>query len=235
MHADVTEDIGVYVALAHEIGGSVLEVGCGTGRVSSALVRAGFTVYGLDSSEALLTRAREKIRPEQEGDDFTPRGRFIPLPADVLDLPDSLAVSLALLPLNFCAHVHTLDALQRVFAAVKGVLSPGGQVVVHSFPSGSGVAVDGALVHRGVLHVKGGESADWYETRRVSGDLEHITWFVQTSDADYTFPLTLRLWRRDDYLAAASASGFRSAGELLPESDGSLLLRFVLPDLATDR
>lgn len=234
MHADVTEDIGVYLALARKTGGPVLEVGCGSGRVSAVLVRQGFTVYGLDSSEALLTRARERLCRAHENDS-TSRGRFIPLLTDVLDVPDTLSVSLALLPLNFCAHVHTLDALHRVFAAVKRVLSPGAQVVVHGFPSGSGVADDGAFVYRGGLRLEAGESADWYETRSMSGDFEHLTWFVQTSDADYTFPLTLRLWKRSEYLSAAAASGLTCAGDFSLNADEDLLLRFVSPDTVTDR
>lgn len=234
MHANVTEDIGVYLALARQTGGPVLEVGCGSGRVSAALVRQGFTVYGLDSSEALLSRARERLCPAH-ADDSTSQGRFIPLLRDVLDVPDTLSVSLALLPLNFCAHVHTPDALHGVFAAVKRVLSPGGQVVVHGFSSGSGVAGDGVFVYRGGLRLEAGESADWYETRRVNGVFEHLTWFVQTPDADYTFPLTLRLWKRSDYLSAAVASGLTCAGDLSLNADENLLLHFVSPDTATDR
>jgi hypothetical protein len=90
-------------------------------------------------------------------------------------------------------------------------------------------------VYRGGLRLEAGESAEWYETRSISGDFEHLTWFVQTPDADYTFPLTLRLWKRSEYLSAAAASGLTFAGDLLLSADENLLLHFVSANTATDR
>lgn len=55
-------DTGVtfYSALAQEIGGPVLELACGTGRVSIPIARLGFAVTGLDIVPGMLARAREK-------------------------------------------------------------------------------------------------------------------------------------------------------------------------------
>jgi SAM-dependent methyltransferase len=55
-------DTGVafYRNLAQEAGGSVLEIGCGTGRVAIPLALAGFSVTGLDIVEGMLDVARRK-------------------------------------------------------------------------------------------------------------------------------------------------------------------------------
>jgi len=57
-----TSDTGVafYAALAQETGGPVLEIACGTGRVSIPIARLGFTMTGLDIVPGMLERARSK-------------------------------------------------------------------------------------------------------------------------------------------------------------------------------
>jgi SAM-dependent methyltransferase len=55
-------DAGVafYGALAREAGGSVLELACGTGRVTIPIAKSGFPVTGLDIVPGMLARARSK-------------------------------------------------------------------------------------------------------------------------------------------------------------------------------
>jgi SAM-dependent methyltransferase len=47
-----------YCALARESMGRVLELGCGTGRLTLPIARAGIPIVGLDSAESMLTVAR---------------------------------------------------------------------------------------------------------------------------------------------------------------------------------
>ena len=52
--------IAFYTALAQETGGPVLEIACGTGRVSIPIARLGFSVTGLDIVPGMIERARSK-------------------------------------------------------------------------------------------------------------------------------------------------------------------------------
>ena len=52
--------IAFYTALAQETGGPVLEIACGTGRVSVRIARLGFSVTGLDIVPGMIERARSK-------------------------------------------------------------------------------------------------------------------------------------------------------------------------------
>jgi SAM-dependent methyltransferase len=54
---DVTEDIGMYLELARQVGGPVLELAAGSGRVAIPLARAGYRVVALDRDPAMLRRA----------------------------------------------------------------------------------------------------------------------------------------------------------------------------------
>ena len=50
--AERGKDAAFYRALAHETGGPVLEVGCGTGRVLLPIAQDGLACVGLDASAA---------------------------------------------------------------------------------------------------------------------------------------------------------------------------------------
>lgn len=56
----VAGDTRFYVEEAIRSGGNVLELGCGTGRITFAFAEAGIRVIGLDTSTEMLTVARRK-------------------------------------------------------------------------------------------------------------------------------------------------------------------------------
>jgi SAM-dependent methyltransferase len=51
-----------YLALAQRLGGAVLELGCGTGRVTIPLAQQGIDITGLDLVRQMLRHARRKAR-----------------------------------------------------------------------------------------------------------------------------------------------------------------------------
>lgn len=53
-------DVAFYRDAVHEFGDPVLELGCGTGRITLALAEAGHRVTGLDISERMLERCSQK-------------------------------------------------------------------------------------------------------------------------------------------------------------------------------
>jgi SAM-dependent methyltransferase len=55
-------DVPFWRNLALNVGGPVLELGCGTGRVSLPLARAGVTLVGVDRSAAMLALASRRVR-----------------------------------------------------------------------------------------------------------------------------------------------------------------------------
>jgi len=60
-NAALVDDLPAYLALTRRFGGPVLDIGCGTGRVSVPLAEAGYPVVGIDLSDAMLVRARERV------------------------------------------------------------------------------------------------------------------------------------------------------------------------------
>jgi SAM-dependent methyltransferase len=58
-------DVALWLALAKETGGPVLELACGSGRVLLPLARAGWEVTGLDISPHMLAAAKRRLTEEQ--------------------------------------------------------------------------------------------------------------------------------------------------------------------------
>jgi SAM-dependent methyltransferase len=55
-------DVDIHIGFARRFGGPVLELACGTGRLLAPLAQAGFACTGVDSSPAMLERARERLQ-----------------------------------------------------------------------------------------------------------------------------------------------------------------------------
>jgi ubiquinone/menaquinone biosynthesis C-methylase UbiE len=55
-----TQDVAFYCRAARQYGDPVLELGCGTGRITLAIAEAGCRIVGLDISERMLERAISK-------------------------------------------------------------------------------------------------------------------------------------------------------------------------------
>ena len=54
-------DIPFYLEYAKKLNGKILELGCGTGRVSIELAKNGYFVTGLDLSESMLEIYKNKL------------------------------------------------------------------------------------------------------------------------------------------------------------------------------
>ncbi len=123
--ADVTEDIRFCVEMARTVGGPVLELGAGTGRVTLPLARTGLVVTGLETSRLMLQRARmkaeqlsSKLRVEWvEGDitNFSLGGRKF---------------RLILAPFNVLQELRDLNEIEKCLRCVADHLEPTGKFVV---------------------------------------------------------------------------------------------------------
>lgn len=59
-YSGFVEDLAFYLERAQPLRGPLLEIGCGTGRLTIPLAASGATITGLDTSDAMLIEARSK-------------------------------------------------------------------------------------------------------------------------------------------------------------------------------
>jgi ubiquinone/menaquinone biosynthesis C-methylase UbiE len=64
MHEKLVADTNFFVEEAVRIGGPVLEVACGTGRITIPFAKKGIEIVGLDISEGMLNEVKKKSDQE---------------------------------------------------------------------------------------------------------------------------------------------------------------------------
>lgn len=118
-------DVRFYVEMANELGGPVLELGVGTGRVALPLAEAGHDVTGVEPVPAMLAHAREKARALPP----SAQERLRLVRGDGRKVRLKKRFPLVIAPFNVLMHVYTRPDLERFFKTVLVHLRPGGRFV----------------------------------------------------------------------------------------------------------
>lgn len=123
MGASMTlDDAGYYCRLARAEHGPVLELGCGTGRVLSALRAQGMEVVGVDRSLAMLQQARLRC----------PRETIL-LQMDMRRLALRGDFAVVLLPYSLATHLLDEAEWEALSRGLRGTVRPGAKIVVDAF------------------------------------------------------------------------------------------------------
>jgi ubiquinone/menaquinone biosynthesis C-methylase UbiE len=127
-------DVPFWRRVASTAGGPVLELGCGTGRVSLPLARAGVELVGIDRSAPMLDRAKKALGRRR----IPTRTSCIPLHfvrGDIRALPfEAGAFSMVLAPYGILQSLIRPRDLTSVLASVARVLVPGGTFGIDLVP-----------------------------------------------------------------------------------------------------
>jgi ubiquinone/menaquinone biosynthesis C-methylase UbiE len=146
MYLDRKDDVQFYVQLAKEIGGPVLECGCGTGRVLLPIAEAGIEIWGIDGSRVMLDVANKKsmtLRPEI-------KSRIHLNHQDMRDFNLELSFSLCIIPFRAFLHLLTVEDQDKALSQIHKHLKRGGVLVLDMFaPSYKLLAEDSATIHIG--------------------------------------------------------------------------------------
>ena len=111
-------DLPVWEALADRIGGPVLDLGCGTGRVALHLARRGHEVTGIDRDASLV----EEMLARAAAEGLSVEGEA----ADVRRLALGRAFGLALAPMQLVQLLRGREERAALLARVAAHLRPGG-------------------------------------------------------------------------------------------------------------
>ena len=119
-NAQFVEDIPAYLLLGERFGQSVLDVGCGSGRITFPLVEHGYSVTGVDPSSRMLQLAQEH-----------------PLADSVAWVENSITsvqltstFDLAIFSYNGFCHLTSAELQLQALTSIAGALRPGGGVVL---------------------------------------------------------------------------------------------------------
>jgi SAM-dependent methyltransferase len=184
--------VAFYRVAADRCGGSVLELGCGTGSKLIPIASDGHPCTGLELSPEMLAEARRKADE---------RGVQVEWVAgDMREFDLGRTFDLVFIAANSLLHLHEADDMVGCFRSVRRHLAPGARLVLDVFnPSVRTLAqADGvrrrrdalAFVDpdRGVVHV------DVAETYDAAAQVTRGRWYFSTdSEADFLVaPLEIR-------------------------------------------
>jgi len=124
-----TEDITFYREAAKRYGEPVLELGCGTGRITMAIAEAGCHVVGLDISRKMLERAAEKrSRLRREAQELVHLVR-----GDMTAFGLSEKFRCVIIPFRPFQHLLETEQQIRCLDGVRRHLAPRGRLIVDFF------------------------------------------------------------------------------------------------------
>jgi SAM-dependent methyltransferase len=103
----------------------ILELCCGTGRLTLPIAKDGYDITGVDSTSSMLEQA--KIKASEEGLKI----KFIEADIRTLDLPEKY--DLILIPFNSIHHLYGNEDLFKAFNVVKNHLKEGGLFLLDCF------------------------------------------------------------------------------------------------------
>lgn len=112
------QDIAFWQSMAMKYGKPVLELACGTGRISIPLANQGFQVTGIDISESLLEKAREKSSLVEW------------IKCDIRDFDINQKFPLIIFPYNAMRYLLQLEEIEACLNCVKKHLDIGGKFIV---------------------------------------------------------------------------------------------------------
>jgi ubiquinone/menaquinone biosynthesis C-methylase UbiE len=176
--ADVTDDIRFCVEMARQVGGPVLELGAGTGRVTLPLARTGLVVTGLETSRLMLQRA--KMKAEQlsaklqvewvEGDitNFSLGGRTF---------------RLILAPFHVLQELRDLNEIEKCLRCVAEHLEPTGKfVAMVQPPRWEALKIERRFL-KSVYNPRTNELVNFYQSlevdpvwQKLRGEYEYEVW-----------------------------------------------------------
>ncbi len=128
VHSYVTEDIPFYVEEARRVRGTVLELGCGTGRIAIPVAQAGVDIVGLDSSHAMLEVARRKLA--RLG---STKGNLTLIQGDMRDFSLEQSFDLIIIPFRGFLSLLSVEDERRTLDDIRHHLAPDGRLIFSIF------------------------------------------------------------------------------------------------------
>ena len=121
----VQSDLPFYLKEAQKAKGPVLELACGTGRLTIPIAHSGVDITGVDISLPMLSKAREKSVKDGLNAVF--------IKADIRSFAVKKKFKLIFIPFNSMQHLHDRVSLERFFNRVRAHLAPGGRFILDVF------------------------------------------------------------------------------------------------------
>ena len=114
-----------YIRQIERFGEPVLELACGSGRLTIPLAEKGFEIKGLDISDEMLELAKEKAKSRNVKLDL--------VKGDMTDFDLNEKFNLIFIPAQSLSHLYYVAEIEKCFACVKKHLNDNGRFLIELF------------------------------------------------------------------------------------------------------
>ena len=213
-------DLPFYIDRLPRQDARVLELGCGTGRISIPLVAHCRFLHGLDLSEAMLALCREKMKRAGLGHD-----RILVQRANITDFDLGAQFDLIIAPFRVIQNLETDAQLAGLLRCIRAHLVPEGRAVLNVFHPNrprdellrSWTSDEEKLAWE--VEREGGRMTCHDVRRRLVKDplilypeLIYRTYRVDELVDKTVLPIPMRVFYPDEFLALIRSAGFTVTG-----------------------
>lgn len=175
-----TSDLSFYEKWCRKTSGEVLELCCGTGRLTIPLKQSGIPIAGLDITPTMLSVARVKAARAGLSIEF--------IQDDIRTFRLSRKFGVIFIPFNSLQHTFSLAEIEALLANVKRHLAPGGVFLFDVYNPSIHLMVDRERTPLEALrfHLKDGrevvvrEQCDYDAASQVN----RVKWFFRIGNAE---------------------------------------------------
>ena len=210
-------DVQFYVEEAKDAGESVLEVGCGTGRILLPVARSGRLIHGLDASPQMLERCRAQVDDEPDA----VRRRITLHQGDARAFDVGRRFDLVIAPFRVVQHLTTVDDQLAFLDSVARHLVPGGRLTFDVFnPNFLALASADGVEREDTPETKLPDGRSFRRASRVA----KVRWVDQVSEIELVHYISsgtsgeverkvmsfeMRWYLRDELVHLLTRAGFR--------------------------
>lgn len=198
------EDLPFYLDSTTKYGEPILELACGTGRLTIPIKEKGYSITGIDISEGMICEARKKASEKKVDIKFHL--------ADIRDFDLNCKFKLIILPFNSICHLHDYESIFSCLECVKKHLTDDGRFIVDVFnPSFEHLTRDKdtrTLIGEYFFNSQKVKITET-NTYNSSDQINYINWYYDIDGIETTENLNMRMFfpqELDNYLRC---SGFK--------------------------
>lgn len=199
-------DLGFYLQEAKNARGSVLEIGCGNGRILLKLLEQGADAYGIDTSQKLLDILRERAKDQDV------EGRIFK--AGMLDFSLDRKFRLIIVPYRVFMHLKNSDEMKTALLNFKKHLADGGRLILHLYnPAKDELQMTGDYHHydrEENVSPDGKEySLDWHLHYESAKSLAHYKIVLTLDEKKFTYMMDLLFVPMKEMESLLKDSGYK--------------------------
>lgn len=213
LYVDRADDLEMWLELTATVQGSILEVGCGTGRVLIPLAQEGLRVTGIDISEVALSAAQAKIA----AGGFEELAQVCRADMQTLDLPQK-DFEFAFIPINTFMHCLTTAGQLDTLRALHRHLQPGGTLVIDLYHPNPETLLESdgrTLLANQLVDDLTGHTVQCFVARHLEADqqIQNVTFLLDEIGRDgilrrNTFSFPMRYLHRFELELLLTQTGF---------------------------